>query len=70
MPCPASDDGAKYEMSFKMTKPQAQALYAVMEAAYKEAAAKRKSGLKHFRSLLKSLRKTIKTAVCLSARQR
>jgi len=27
-------------MSFKMTKPQAQALYAVMEAAYKEAASK------------------------------
>ena len=22
VPCPASDDGAKYEMSFKMTKPQ------------------------------------------------
>lgn len=40
VPCPASDDGAKYEMSFKMTKPQAQALYAVMEAAYKEAASK------------------------------
>mgnify|MGYP003136196526 FL=1 len=38
--CPASDDGAKYEMSFKMTKPQAQALYAVMEAAYKEEASK------------------------------
>ena len=40
VPCPASDDGARYEMSFKMTKPQAQALYAVMEAAYKEAASK------------------------------
>ena len=40
VPCPASDDGAKYEMSFKMTKPQAQALYAVMEAAYKEEASK------------------------------
>ena len=40
VPCPASDEGAKYETSFKMTKPQAQALYAVMEAAYKEAASK------------------------------
>jgi len=40
VPCPPSDDGAKYETSFKMTKEQAQALYAVMEAAYNEAASK------------------------------
>ena len=40
VPCPPSDEGAKYETSFKMTKPQAQDLYAVMEAAYAEAASK------------------------------
>ena len=36
VPCDPSDDGAKYETSFRMTKAQAEELYKAMAAAYAE----------------------------------
>lgn len=36
IPCDASEDGASYEMSFRMTKDQAKALFLEMSKAYQE----------------------------------
>tara|TARA_R100000541_G_scaffold13587_3_gene22568 strand:+ start:11129 stop:11845 length:717 start_codon:yes stop_codon:yes gene_type:complete len=36
VPCDASEDGASYEMSFRMTKDQAKALFLEMSKAYQE----------------------------------
>jgi hypothetical protein len=37
VPCDAFDDGAKYELKFRMDKDQAKALYGQMDEAYKKA---------------------------------
>lgn len=48
VPCDAFDDGAKYEISFRMDKPRANELWGAMLAAYKAKAATQDSWPKKF----------------------
>jgi|TARA_R110000765_G_scaffold92829_1_gene175188 hypothetical protein len=48
VPCDASDDGAKYEISFRMDKPRANELWSAMLDAYKAKAATQDSWPKKF----------------------